>query len=339
MMETNLFDFFLPPELIAQRPVTPRDTCRMMVLNRKEKTWEHRQFFEIEEYLSPGDILVVNESKVVKARFFAQKVTGGRVEIFFVRFFKGWWECLLHPSSRVRTGQELRLVINPEYRWVIRERLGETWLLEPLFESNEVFFDQFGEVPLPPYIREKGIDLEAYQTVYAREWGSVAAPTAGLHFTPELLEKLKGKGIAVVSVVLHVGLGTFRPVKVKQIEEHTMHKEWFRISNEEAKRILEARERGGKVVAVGTTVVRVLETVWQRLGTLGEYEGETDLFIYPGFCFQVTDALVTNFHLPRSTLFMLVCAFGGTDFVKKAYEEAIQRQYRFYSFGDAMFLY
>lgn len=338
-METNLFDFFLPPELIAQKPVVPRDACRMMVLNRKEKTWEHRRFFELGEYLYPGDVLVVNESKVVKARFFAQKMTGGKVEILFVRFLKGWWECLLHPSSRVRMGQELRLAINPEYRWIVRERLGETWLLEPLFESDEKFFDQFGEVPLPPYVREKGIDLEAYQTVYAREWGSVAAPTAGLHFTPELLEKLKKKGIIIVSVVLHVGLGTFLPVKVEQVEKHTMHKEWFRIGKEEAEKILEARRGGGKVVAVGTTVIRVLETVWQKLGTLQEYEGESDLFIYPGFRFQATDALITNFHLPRSTLFMLVCAFGGTDFVKRAYEEAIQRQYRFYSFGDAMLLH
>ncbi|MEN3186591.1 MAG: tRNA preQ1(34) S-adenosylmethionine ribosyltransferase-isomerase QueA [Atribacterota bacterium] len=338
-METSLFDFFLPPELIAQRPVTPRDACRMMVLNRREKTWEHRQFFEIEAYLSSGDALVVNESKVVKARFFVQKATGGKVEILFVRFYGRWWECLLYPSSRVRVGQELCLLTHPEYRWIVRERLRETWLLEPLFESGEAFFDRFGEVPLPPYVKERGIDPEAYQTVYAREWGSVAAPTAGLHFTPELLEKLKKKGIAIVPVVLHVGLGTFQPVKVEQVEAHTMHKEWFRIGKEEAKRIRETRECGRKVIAVGTTAVRVLETVWQRLGTLQEYEGETDLFIYPGFHFQVVDALITNFHLPRSTLFMLVCAFGGTDFVKCAYEEAIQKRYRFYSFGDAMLLY
>ncbi|MGQ9472762.1 MAG: S-adenosylmethionine:tRNA ribosyltransferase-isomerase, partial [Candidatus Caldatribacteriaceae bacterium] len=192
---------------------------------------------------------------------------------------------------------------------------------------------------LPPYIHEKKSSLEDYQTVYAKKEGSVASPTAGLHFTPELLLRLQKKGIKVLSVVLHVGLGTFQPVKVEMVERHRMHREWFSIGKEEAEAIMEARKRGNRVVAVGTTVTRVLETVWQKFGTLKEDVGETDLFIYPGFHFKVTDALITNFHLPRSTLFMLVCAFGGVDFIKRAYAEAIKENYRFYSFGDAMFLY
>jgi len=339
MIATRDFDFTLPPELIAQRPVYPRDTSRLMVLDRQKKTWEHRRFFELGEYLRSGDVLVVNESKVLKARFFTRKTTGGKVEVLFLRLQGEFWEVLLHPSSRVHPGQELSLIKDPDYRFVVRERLRDTWLLEPLFSADEAFFERFGEVPLPPYVKERNLSLEDYQTIYAREWGSVAAPTAGLHFTPELLQKLQKQGVTLLSVVLHVGPGTFRPVKVEKVEEHTMHREWFRLDSPVAEAILDARQRGGRVVAVGTTTVRVLEAVWQKFGTLRGFEGETDLFIYPGFHFGVTDALITNFHLPRSTLFMLVCAFGGTDLVKSAYREAIEKRYRFYSFGDAMFIY
>jgi S-adenosylmethionine:tRNA ribosyltransferase-isomerase len=339
MIATRDFDFTLPPELIAQRPVYPRDTSRLMVLDRQKKTWEHRRFFELGEYLRSGDVLVVNESKVLKARFFTRKTTGGKVEVLFLRLRGECWEVLLHPSSRVHPGQELSLIKDPDYRFVVRERLQDTWLLEPLFSADQAFFDRFGEVPLPPYIKERNIPLKDYQTVYAREWGSVAAPTAGLHFTSELLQKLQKQGVTLLSVVLHVGPGTFRPVKVERVEDHTMHREWFRLDSPVAEAILDARRRGGRVVAVGTTTVRVLEAVWQKFGTLRGFEGETDLFIYPGFHFGVTDALITNFHLPRSTLFMLVCAFGGTYLVKSAYQEAIEKRYRFYSFGDAMFIY
>lgn len=339
MMDVRHFDFFLPKERIAQEPVSPRDACRLMVLDCQRETWEHRLFFEIEEYLLPGDVLVVNESKVLKARLFLRKKTGGRVEMLFHRGYGKRWECLLRSSSRVRIGQELFLEKNPEYRFLVQDKLEDVWFVEPLFEVEENFFDQFGEVPLPPYIREKKVSLEDYQTVYAQKEGSVASPTAGLHFTPELLLRLQKKGIKVLSVILHVGLGTFQPVKGETIEEHLMHREWFSIGEEEANAILEARSKGGRVVAVGTTVTRVLEAVWQKFGTLKGYAGETDLFIYPGFSFKATDALITNFHLPRSTLFMLVCAFGGLDFIKRAYAEAIKEGYRFYSFGDAMFLY
>jgi S-adenosylmethionine:tRNA ribosyltransferase-isomerase len=339
MIATRDFDFTLPPELIAQRPVYPRDTSRLMVLDRQKKTWEHRRFFELGEYLRSGDVLVVNESKVLKARFFTRKTTGGKVEVLFLRLRGECWEVLLHSSSRVHPGQELSLIKDPDYRFVVRERLRDTWLLEPLFSADEAFFERFGEVPLPPYVKERNLSLEDYQTIYAREWGSVAAPTAGLHFTPELLQKLQKQGVTLLSVVLHVGPGTFRPVKVEKVEDHTMHREWFRLDSPVAEAILDARQRGGRVVAVGTTTVRVLEAVWQKFGTLRGFEGETDLFIYPGFHFGVTDALITNFHLPRSTLFMLVCAFGGTDLVKSAYREAIEKRYRFYSFGDAMFIY
>ncbi|MGQ9747969.1 MAG: tRNA preQ1(34) S-adenosylmethionine ribosyltransferase-isomerase QueA [Candidatus Caldatribacteriaceae bacterium] len=338
-MDVSCFDFFLPKERIAQEPVSPRDACRLMVLDCEREAWEHRRFFEIEEYLFPGDVLVVNESKVLKARLFLRKKTGGRVEMLFHRGYGKRWEVLLRPSSRVRVGQELLVEKNPEYRFLVQDKLGDVWFLEPLFEVEENFFDRFGEVPLPPYIHEKKASLEDYQTVYAKKEGSVASPTAGLHFTPELLLRLQKKGIKVLSVVLHVGLGTFQPVKVEMVERHRMHREWFSIGKEEAEAIMEARKRGQRVVAVGTTVTRVLETVWQKFGTLKEDVGETDLFIYPGFHFKVTDALITNFHLPRSTLFMLVCAFGGVDFIKRAYAEAIKENYRFYSFGDAMFLY
>jgi len=335
------FDFFLPQELIAQEPFYPRDHCRLMVVDREQKTWEHRLFYEILEYLSPPSVLVINDTRVLSARFRAYKEgTGGKVEILFLRHRGEDWECLLRPSRKIKAGQILRLGKDPHFSWMVKERNNGVWLVNPLFSSpeEENLFQFFGEVPTPPYVKNQNIRLEDYQTVYARIPGSVAAPTAGLHFTPHLLRRLEEKGVKVVSLTLHVGLGTFRPVKEGRIEDHNMHSEYFVLSESAAQTILEAKEKGGKVVAVGTTVVRVLEAIWQRFGTLKGMEGETDLFIYPGFRFQVIDWLVTNFHLPRSTLFMLVCALAGTDFMKEAYGEAIKEGYRFFSFGDAMLI-
>ena len=340
MLKIELFDFHLPPELIAQKPVTPRDHCRLLVVDRGQKTLAHRIFFQIEEYLHPGDVLVINESRVLPARFVAHKEgSGGKVEVLFLREQEGRWECLVSPRKKVRLGQTLVLKEHPEYRFLLEEDHKDTWFVRPLFAlSPEEFLRRFGAIPLPPYIKAKGIPLEEYQTVYARVSGSVASPTAGLHFTPQLLSRLKEKGVRILSLILHVGLGTFQPVKEGEVEKHRMHREWFFLPQEMAQSILEAKGAGNKVVAVGTTSVRVLESVWQRWGTLREDHGETDLFIYPGFHFGVVDALITNFHLPRSTLFMLVCAFGGIEFMHHAYQEAIREGYRFYSFGDAMFI-
>lgn len=339
-MDLREFDFTLPQELIAQEPVFPRDACRLMVLRRGVETIEHRVFRDILDYLNPGDVLVFNDTKVIPARLFARKErTGGKVEMLFLEERDGLWKCLLS-ASRLRPSQVLVLEEDASFRFEVLGKEEGFWFLRPLFpreRTEEVLF-RFGHTPTPPYVKRRDVPLEVYQTVYARVPGSVAAPTAGLHFTKELLAKLEAKGVKKVMLTLHVGPGTFRPVTVERVENHKMHGEWFAISPEAAETIRKAKDSGKKVVAVGTTVVRALETVALRFGSLRAFEGVTDLFIYPGFTFQVVDALITNFHLPRSTLFLLVCAFGGTAFVKRAYEEAIAQRYRFYSFGDAMLI-
>lgn len=339
-MDLREFDFTLPQELIAQEPVFPRDACRLMVLRRGVETIEHRIFRDILEYLDPGDVLVFNDTKVIPARLFARKErTGGKVEILFLEEQNDLWKCLLS-ASRLRPSQILVLEEDASIRFEVLRKEGDFWVLRPLFprEQTEEVLSRFGHTPTPPYVKRKDIPLEAYQTVYARVPGSVAAPTAGLHFTEELLARLEAKGVGKVMLTLHVGPGTFRPVTAQRVENHKMHGEWFSVSQEAAEKIQKAKDSGKRVVAVGTTVVRALETVALRCGSLQAFEGVTDLFIYPGFTFRVVDALVTNFHLPRSTLFLLVCAFGGTAFMKRAYEEAIARRYRFYSFGDAMLI-
>lgn len=340
MMNLREFDFSLPEELIAQEPVFPRDACRLMVLRRKDETIEHRIFRDIVEYLEEGDVLVFNDTKVLPARLFARKEgTGGRVEMLFLGEREGRWECLLS-SSRLRPGQILTLVEDPTFRFRVEGRGKEWWYLTPLFpcEETESVLSRFGHTPTPPYVKRKDVPLEVYQTVYARVPGSVAAPTAGLHFTEELLETLRRKGVEQVMLTLHVGPGTFRPVRTERVEDHRMHEEWFTLPEESARKIRKAKSEGKRVVAVGTTTVRALESVVRKTGSIEAFSGTTDLFIYPGFSFQVVDALITNFHLPRSTLFLLVCAFGGTAFMKRAYEEAIAKRYRFYSFGDAMLI-
>ncbi|MEN3202758.1 MAG: tRNA preQ1(34) S-adenosylmethionine ribosyltransferase-isomerase QueA [Atribacterota bacterium] len=339
-MDLKEFDFVLPQELIAQEPVFPRDACRLMVLHRETQTIEHRVFRDILHYLESGDVLVLNDTKVIPARLFARKErTGGRVEILFLEERDGLWECLLS-GSRLRPLHILVLEEDPSIRFEILERKEGFWVLRPLFPQAETqeILSRFGHTPTPPYVKRRDIPLEAYQTVYARMPGSCAAPTAGLHFTEELLAELGKRGVEKAMLTLHVGPGTFKPVTTERVENHKMHEEWFSVPQETAAKIQKAKELGKRVVAVGTTTVRALETVALRCGALQAFEGTTDLFIYPGFSFRVVDALVTNFHLPRSTLFLLVCAFGGTAFIKRAYEEAIAQKYRFYSFGDAMLI-
>ncbi|WP_343073782.1 tRNA preQ1(34) S-adenosylmethionine ribosyltransferase-isomerase QueA [Atribacter laminatus] len=340
-MLTDQFDFHLPNELIAQRPVIPRDQCRLMVINRLSQNIEHRRFFDLGLYLKPKDLVVINDSRVIPARFFTKKnPTGGKIELLFLHRRQGLWACMLNHSRRIKEGTILSLPGHPEIFWQVEEREKDWWLLRPSFppeKEDEIFFN-FGATPTPPYIKTPNVKLEEYQTIYAKQKGSVAAPTAGLHFTQLLIDTLKIQGIQFASITLHVGLGTFFPVKTPIIEEHQMHSEWYQLNRMTAEMIRETKNNGGRVIAVGTTVVRVLESVYHQHGRIVEQSGETDIFIYPGFQFQIIDAMITNFHIPRSTLFMLVCAFAGTELMKTAYQEAIEKRYRFFSFGDATFI-
>lgn len=337
-MRVEEFDFVLPRELIAQQPVQPRDACRLMVVKRKEAVFEHCLFRDLVEYIGSGDVLVINDTKVIPARFYATKETGGKVEILFLGRESSFWKALLNPSRRIKKGQFLFLDKANGFRVIEKDAEG-IWLLEPLFSLvEEKVFEKFGKPPLPPYIKTSEVSLSNYQTVYARVPGSIAAPTAGLHFTPELLDVLRSKGVEIAYITLHVGLGTFKPIKSENILEHKMHSETYSISPEEAEKVEMARKKGKRIVACGTTVVRALEATHLKFGEVRNCQEETDLFIYPGFEFKVVDAIVTNFHLPRSTLFVLVCAFGGKELIQRAYREAIAQRYRFYSFGDAMLI-
>ncbi|AVX21471.1 MULTISPECIES: tRNA preQ1(34) S-adenosylmethionine ribosyltransferase-isomerase QueA [Carboxydocella] len=340
-MRVSDFDFFLPEELIAQQPVEPRDHSRLLVLFRQEKRLEHRYFYQLPEYLRAGDVLVVNETRVIPARLFGEKKgTGARIEVVLLhRIDKDRWEVLLKPGKRARPGTWLQFGdglleaevedVTPAGGRILRFVYRGVW---------EELLDRLGEMPLPPYIREKLPDRERYQTVYAREEGSAAAPTAGLHFTPRLLAELQERGIEIVKVLLHVGLGTFRPVKVEKIEEHQMHAEYYRLSAEAAQVLNRAKAEGRRVIAVGTTSTRVLETAAVAPGQVQAGEGWTDIFIYPGYQFKMIDGLITNFHLPKSTLLMLVAALVGRERILAAYEEAVRERYRFFSFGDAMLI-
>jgi len=341
MILTDQFNFTLPSELIAQNPIFPRDQCRLMVINRKYQTIDHCIFSNIGEYLQAGDLLVLNDTRVLPARFYAiKKESGGKVEILFLHHHKDWWASSLNPSRRVRIGTILVLPENPSISWLVVGRDSDWWYLKPSFsqdEENKIFL-KYGHTPTPPYIKTPQLKLDDYQTVYARHDGSVAAPTAGIHFTEPLIIHLQKQEVRFAFLTLHVGPGTFFPVKTHTIEEHRMHSECFELNRTTAEAILNTKKRGNRVIAVGTTVVRVLESIHQRHKYICEDHGETDIFIYPGFQFQMVDAMITNFHLPRSTLFMLVCAFAGTDFMKQVYAEAINHRYRFYSFGDATFI-
>jgi len=340
-VETSEFNYILPPELIAQAPIEPRDHSRLMVADRRDGLVEHRRFFEIVDYLVAGDVLVFNNSRVIPARLLGRKVdTGGRVEILLLRRVDGGvWEVLVRPGRRVGVGTKVDIMNNGS--GVLGEvmGLGANGVKLVRF-SNEEQLMALGEVPLPPYIHRPLTDPERYQTVYASVPGSVAAPTAGLHFTPELIQQIKERGVHCSFVTLHIGLDTFRPVRESNPLEHPIHREYAVLSPEVAGQLSQARAEGRRIIGVGTTTVRVLEAVAQASSSLElqPFAGWVDLFILPGYRFRVVDALITNFHLPRSTLLMLVSGFTGKDLVSRAYEEAVAQRYRFYSFGDAMLI-
>ena len=341
-MKVSDFNYNLPKELIAQVPIKNRDQSRLMVLDRKNKTIEHKIFKDIIDYLQPGDCLVRNNTKVIPARLYGvKKETGANVEFLLLKRIDGdIWEVMVKPGKKLMPGVRVEFG-NGLLKAEVLEKL-EGGNRKVHFEYNGIFneiLNEIGLMPLPPYIHEKLKEKDRYQTVYAKYEGSAAAPTAGLHFTDELFEKLKEKGVEVANVTLHVGIGTFRPVKVENIEEHDMHSEHFYIKAEDAEKINKAKREGHRVIAVGTTSCRVLESVADDNGYVKEVEGDTNIFIYPGYKFKCLDALITNFHLPESTLIMLVSALAGKDFIMQAYEEAVKEQYKFFSFGDAMFIY
>jgi len=338
------FYFDLPEELIAQTPTTPRDSSRLMVLNRNTGTIEHRIFRDITDYLNPGDVLVINDSRVIPARLMGtRRGTGAQIETVLLRRTAGdVWEVLVRPGRRATVGNIIDYGTAPDGRPLLSAEvigIGEDGvrLLEFRYEGYNIYavLDEIGQMPLPPYITKKLEDRGRYQTVYARERGSAAAPTAGLHFTVELLEKIRAMGVVIVPVMLHVGLGTFRPVKEERVADHVMHSEYFSVSQAAADAI---NNRAGRIIAVGTTSCRVLESAADERGIVRPMSGDTDIFIYPGYKFKATDALITNFHLPESTLLMLVSAFASREIILHAYAEAIKERYRFFSFGDAMFL-
>lgn len=327
-MNTSAFDYVLPPDRIAQEPVKPRDRSRLLVLDRKTGAIAHRRFFEIGEFLRPGDLLVVNDSRVFKARL---KTIEG-IEIFLLRPDGSCWIALAKPGRKLSVGATIAFP-NGRTARVAGKRDDGTVMIDFGTSADDVFAlaDAIGEVPTPPYVDKPPADAATtYQTVYAEHVGSVAAPTAGFHFTPELIDELKSDGIRFATVTLHVGLGTFRPIKTDTLESHEMHEEWIRIPEQTRRLVEETKRNGGRVIAVGTTTVRALES--------GIDEGFTKLFITPGYRFKTVDAMVTNFHLPKSTLLVLVSAFAGRDVIRRAYDEAIREGYRFYSFGDAMLI-
>ena len=340
-MKTSDFDFYLPEELIAQHPLEKRDYSRLMVLDKATGEIEHKHFYDVIEYLNSGDTLVLNNTRVMPARLIGEKAeSGGKIEFLLLKRIEGdKWECLAKPGKRAKIGAE----------FVFGEGKLRCKVVDIIEEGNRIIefsydgifeqvLDELGEMPLPPYITERLDDKERYQTVYSKEKGSAAAPTAGLHFTKELLEEVKEKGINIAYVTLHVGLGTFRPVKVDDVNEHVMHSEFYHLEEEDAKIINETKKRGNKIISVGTTSTRTLETIGDENGFVKAQSGWTNIFIYPGYKFKVVDKLITNFHLPESTLIMLVSALAGKEKVMNAYNEAVKERYRFFSFGDSMII-
>lgn len=340
-MKKSDFYFDLPEELIAQTPLEKRDASRLLLLDHETGEMTHRHFYDLPDYLNPGDCLVLNDSRVLPARLMGNRLTGGAVEVVLLRDLGGGkWECLTRPGRKTKPGTDL----------TFGEGLLTATVTDALDDGNKVLqfhyegifleiLDRLGKMPLPPYIKAELQDRERYQTVYSREIGSAAAPTAGLHFTEALLDQIRAKGVKVCFVTLHVGLGTFRPVKEEDILDHVMHSEYCVIPEETARTINETKAAGGRVIAVGTTSCRTLESFTEPDGTVLAKGGWTDIFIYPGYTFKCIDALVTNFHLPESTLIMLVSALAGREHILHAYETAVQERYRFFSFGDAMFIY
>ncbi|AYF55081.1 tRNA preQ1(34) S-adenosylmethionine ribosyltransferase-isomerase QueA [Clostridium botulinum C] len=340
-MKVKDFDFYLPEELIAQHPMEKRDESRLMVVDRKSGHIEHKIFKDILGYFNEGDCLVLNNTRVLPARLIGEKEnTGGKIEFLLLKRIEGdKWETLVKPGKKAKIGA--RFVFGSGELKAEVKGMGEDGSRIIEFEYEGIFeevLDKLGQMPLPPYITEKLDDKERYQTVYSKEKGSAAAPTAGLHFTKELLKEIENKGVKIAFVTLHVGLGTFRPVKVEDIEEHHMHSEYYTMSKETADIINKTKENGGKVIAVGTTSCRTLETIGDENGKVKETSGWTDIFMYPGYKFKIVDRLITNFHLPQSTLLMLVSAFSSRENIMNAYKEAVDEKYRFFSFGDAMFL-
>ncbi|OOM76037.1 S-adenosylmethionine:tRNA ribosyltransferase-isomerase [Clostridium puniceum] len=340
-MNVKDFDFYLPEELIAQHPLEKRDSSKLMVLDKKTGDISHKRFHDIVEYLKEGDTLVLNNTRVMPARLIGEKEeTGGKIEFLLLkRVEKDKWECLAKPGKSARLGRKFTFGDGKLKAEVVEVKDNGNRIVEFFYDGIfEEVLDTLGEMPLPPYIHERLEDKERYQTVYSKENGSAAAPTAGLHFTKELLSEIKVKGINIVYLTLHVGLGTFRPVKVESLEEHEMHSEFYMLSKESADIINETKKRGNYVISVGTTSTRTLETIGDENGLVKEQSGWTNIFIYPGYNFKVVDKLITNFHLPESTLIMLVSTLAGRDNVMNAYKEAVNERYRFFSFGDAMFI-
>ncbi len=343
-MNVNDFDFHLPEHLIAQTPLADRTASRLLVLHKQTGQIDHRTFLDLINYVNPGDTLIFNDTKVLPARLLGTKSdTGAAVEVLLLRQLDDFqWRVLAKPAKRLKIGSEIHFADTLSAVVMTDHEMGE---MTVRFECKGIFMEvlaQLGEMPLPPYIREKLEDQERYQTVYAREQGSAAAPTAGLHFTEEYMKQLKAKGVNIGFVTLHVGLGTFRPVMVEQIEDHEMHSEYYVMPAETAQLLQQTRKNGGKIIAVGTTSARTLETVGSRLDFATEgfqaCSGWTDIFIYPGYTFKAMDGMFTNFHLPKSTLMMMISAFAGRDHVMHAYQSAIEQEYRFFSFGDAMLM-
>lgn len=340
-MKTSDFYYDLPEELIAQDPLEDRSGSRLLFLDKETGKTEHHIFRDVIDYLNPGDCLVINDTKVIPARLIGEKEgTGAKIEVLLLkRGENDVWETLVKPGKKAKPGTRISFgdgLLVGEVVDVVEE--GNRLIH---FEYKGIFeeiLDQLGQMPLPPYITHKLQDKNRYQTVYAKYDGSAAAPTAGLHFTNELFEKLEKKGVIVANVTLHVGLGTFRPVKVDDVTQHHMHSEHYFIEPEEAEKIRKAKENGGRIICVGTTSCRTLESAADENGNIKACEGDTEIFIYPGYSFKIMDELITNFHLPESTLLMLVSALAGKDFIMKAYEEAVKERYRFFSFGDAMFI-
>ena len=340
-MTTKDFYYDLPPELIAQTPLTDRSASRLLVLNKESGEISHEHFYDIPTHLKPGDCLVMNNTRVIPARLYGCKEeTGGKIEFLLLKRLElDKWEVILRPGKKAKPGSRFEfgggllraevLEVIEDGNRIVRFEYDGVW---------EEILDKLGEMPLPPYIKEKLSDKERYQTVYSKIEGSAAAPTAGLHFTKELLKKIEDMGVETAYLTLHVGLGTFRPVSVDNVEEHIMHSEFYQVSPETAEKINRTRERGGRIIAVGTTSVRTLETVADDDGRMRAASGETSIFIYPGYKFKAVDALITNFHLPESTLVMLVSALAGKENIFKAYNTAVREKYRFFSFGDAMLI-
>jgi len=341
-MKVDLFDFYLPEELIAQKPSEKRDHSRLLAVNKTSKTYEDKHFYDILDYLKPGDVLVRNNTKVIPARLIGIKeVTGAHCEVLLLKQLEGdKWECLCKPAKSLKVGAIVDFGDGKLKARCLEEKDEGIRIFEFIYEGIFLeVLDSLGKMPLPPYIREQLVTNDRYQTVYAKYEGSAAAPTAGFHFTPELNEKILAKGVKILEITLHIGLGTFRPVKVDDTDDHVMHSEVYEITSDVAKQLNEEKQKGSRIIAVGTTSIRTLEANYTKYGEFKATREATNIFIQPGYTFKAVDAVITNFHLPKSTLIMLVSSFMGREFTLECYKHAVDNKYRFFSFGDAMFIY